>query len=115
MKLTPSSTARRRTRTASSGSFGSPQTPGPVSCIEPKPSRLTRSVPPISKLPERPARVAVMMLFLSVARARSAESGDAVRRVLGLQVVDLVVGELQVDRGDGVADVLGLGRADDRR
>ena len=35
-----------------SGSFGSPQTPGPVSCIAPKPSRLTESSPPIEKVPD---------------------------------------------------------------
>src|SRR5215469_2702824 len=50
MKFTPSSTARRSTRTASSGSFGSPQMPGPVSRIEPNPSRFTVSSPRV-KLP----------------------------------------------------------------
>ncbi len=39
MKSTPSSTARRSTRFASSTSFGGPQTPGPVSCMLPKPRR----------------------------------------------------------------------------
>ncbi len=52
MKSTPSSTARRSTRTASSGSAGSPQTPGPVSCMEPKPRRVTGSPPPREKVPD---------------------------------------------------------------
>src|SRR5438309_5564765 len=51
MKFTPRSTARRRTRTASSGSRGGPQTPGPVMRIAPKPSRTTGRSPPILNVP----------------------------------------------------------------
>src|SRR4051794_3482890 len=40
MWLTPCSTAVRRTAMASSRSCGGPQTPGPGSCIAPKPIRL---------------------------------------------------------------------------
>src|SRR6185437_5622330 len=53
MKSTPRSTARRRTRMASSGSAGSPQTPGPVSCMAPYPRRCTGRSPPRRKVPER--------------------------------------------------------------
>src|SRR5215217_5446719 len=56
MRLTPSSTARRRTRTASSGSGESPHTPGPGSCIAPKPSLRTVRSPPIVNVPEAAAR-----------------------------------------------------------
>src|SRR3954447_13361026 len=41
MWLTPSSTARRRTPSAVSRSGGGPKTPGPGSCIAPKPTRCT--------------------------------------------------------------------------
>src|SRR4051812_8558768 len=40
MWSTPSSIARRRTARAASGSRGGPKTPGPASCIAPKPMRL---------------------------------------------------------------------------
>src|ERR1700735_4208024 len=40
MWSTPSSTARRSTARAASGSLGGPNTPGPASCIAPKPMRL---------------------------------------------------------------------------
>src|SRR5205823_14210739 len=46
MKLTPSSTARRKTFFAHSRSGGQPQIPSPVNRIAPNPSRLTkRSLP----------------------------------------------------------------------
>src|SRR5919197_4894749 len=41
MWSTPSSIARRNTARAASGSRGGPKTPGPASCIAPKPMRLT--------------------------------------------------------------------------
>src|SRR4051794_26927144 len=41
MWSTPSSIARRSTARAASGSRGGPKTPGPASCIAPKPIRLT--------------------------------------------------------------------------
>ena len=47
MKSTPSSTARRSTRSAPCGSFGAPQTPRPVSDIVPNPSRRTASSPTV--------------------------------------------------------------------
>src|SRR6266446_5422539 len=46
MKLTPSSTARRKTFFALSRSGGQPQIPSPVSRIAPNPSRLTNRSPP---------------------------------------------------------------------
>src|SRR5881398_2117889 len=46
MKLTPSSTARRKTFFAFSRSGGQPQIPSPVSRIAPNPSRLTDRSPP---------------------------------------------------------------------
>src|SRR6478735_5912754 len=45
MWSTPSSTARRSTATASSWSRGGPKTPGPGSCIAPKPTRWTLKEP----------------------------------------------------------------------
>src|SRR6266566_7784501 len=46
MKLTPSSTARRKTFFAFSRSGGQPQIPSPVNRIAPNPSRLTKRSPP---------------------------------------------------------------------
>src|SRR5437773_4243269 len=46
MKLTPSSTARRKTFFAPSRSGGQPQIPSPVKRIAPKPRRLTNRSPP---------------------------------------------------------------------
>jgi hypothetical protein len=46
MKLTPSSTARRKTFLAFSRSGGQPHIPSPVSRIAPNPSRLTNRSPP---------------------------------------------------------------------
>src|SRR5580765_4770423 len=46
MKLTPSSTARRKTFSAFSRSGGQPQIPSPVNRIAPNPSRLTKTSPP---------------------------------------------------------------------
>src|ERR1700712_2358391 len=52
MKLTPSSTARRRTRIHSSRSAGGPQTPGPVIRMAPNPRRLTVRSPPKVNVPD---------------------------------------------------------------
>src|SRR6266436_8215508 len=46
MKLTPNSTARRKTFFAFSRSGGQPQIPSPVNRIAPNPSRLTNRSPP---------------------------------------------------------------------
>src|SRR5271156_4331749 len=51
MKLTPSSTTRRSVAMACSRLGGSPQTPGPVIRIAPKPRRLTVRSPPTSMVP----------------------------------------------------------------
>src|SRR4051794_34913429 len=51
MKSTPSSTARRSTCFATSGSFGGPQMPGPVMRIAPNPSRCTSRSPPMVRVP----------------------------------------------------------------
>src|ERR1035441_7689852 len=49
MKLTPSSTARRRTLSALSRSGGQPHIPSPVRRIAPKPRRFTERSPPRRK------------------------------------------------------------------
>jgi hypothetical protein len=51
MRFIPSSTARRSTRRACSGSSGSPKIPRPVRRIAPKPMRLTRRSPPKGNVP----------------------------------------------------------------
>src|SRR5207249_2831901 len=78
MKLTPSSTARRKTFFAFSRSGGQPQIPSPVNRIAPKPSRLTNRVesrafaaaatsfvnPPV-KTPAAPAEITPKKFFVS--------------------------------------------------
>src|ERR1700734_905797 len=61
MKLTSSATARRSASLARSRSGGSPQTPGPVIRIAPKPSRFTVRSPPT---PILPAAAAVGIPFI---------------------------------------------------
>src|ERR687896_966403 len=51
MWSTPSSTARRRTARGASGSRGGPKTPGPASCIAPKPMRFTVKEPRLVMAP----------------------------------------------------------------
>src|SRR5213082_1767105 len=62
MKLTPSSTARRKTLFAFSRSGGQPQIPSPVNRIAPKPSRLTNRSPPNKN-------VSSLLLVLAAARS----------------------------------------------
>src|SRR5438034_4048281 len=61
MKLTPSSTARRKTFFAFSRSGGQPQIPSPVKRIASKPSRLTKRSPPNKNVP-------LLLLVLAAAR-----------------------------------------------
>src|SRR6266508_350201 len=65
MKLTASSTARRRTFFAFSRSGGQPQIPSPVKRIAPNPSRLTRRSPPSKSV------LLMLMLLLVLAAAKS--------------------------------------------
>src|SRR3984885_8908200 len=62
MKLTPSAGRRLKVRSASARSGGSPQTPGPVTRIEPKPRRQTSIAPPILKVIECTAACAMALL-----------------------------------------------------
>src|ERR1700730_3084358 len=65
IKLTPSSTARRRTAIAAARSLGGPQIPSPVSRIAPKPRRLTVSSPPSVIVPPLAAERLVASLVFS--------------------------------------------------
>src|SRR5579859_813932 len=83
MRFTPSSTARLRTRRASAGSLGSPQTPGPVMRMAPKPRRWTGRSPPILKTPlalevDSAGDALVFMPSNMIAVARFARGGDAI-------------------------------------
>src|ERR1035438_3709320 len=78
MKFTPSSTARRSTLMASLWSRGGPHTPGPGSCMVPKPRRLTLRSPPRPNVPARWAgrSSACMFLVLPIGgKGKSAASG----------------------------------------
>src|ERR1700722_406121 len=65
MKLTPNSTARRRTAIAAARSFGGPQIPSPVRRIAPKPRRLTVSSSPSLMVPAAAADRLVAFLVVS--------------------------------------------------
>src|SRR5262249_6792235 len=71
MRLTPSSTARRSTATAATGSLGSPQTPSPVIRIAPNPIRRTTTSPRVIE----PAAAAGSSLGMGVLSAGSAPGG----------------------------------------
>src|SRR4051794_8016303 len=78
MKFTPSSTARRRTRTASSRSAGGPHTPLPVRRIAPKPRRLTVRSPPSLNVPDAAATVdALTRMTVRPATPRRLEAWQA--------------------------------------
>src|SRR5690242_16847840 len=70
MKFTPSSTARRNTRTHSSRSSGGPHTPFAVRRMAPKPSRLTVRSPPKVNVPDAPATVFEFSAVTSTDRTR---------------------------------------------
>src|SRR2546429_4137395 len=66
MKLTPSSTARRRTAIAAAGFLGGPQIPSPVIRMAPKPRRLTVSSPPSEIVPLEAADKPFVFLIFSL-------------------------------------------------
>src|SRR5436190_5177917 len=68
MKLTPSSSARRKTFFAFSRSGGQPQIPSPVNRIAPNPSRLTTRSPPSRNV------LLLLMLMLPLASGIAAIS-----------------------------------------
>src|SRR6266496_6612309 len=68
MKLTPNSTARRKTFFAFSRSGGQPQIPSPVNRIAPKPSRLINRSPPSRNV------LLLLMLMLPLASGIAAIS-----------------------------------------
>src|SRR5207249_11668163 len=68
MKLTPSSSARRKTFFAPSRSGGQPQIPSPVNRIAPNPSRLTSRSPPSRNV------LLLLMLMLPLASGIAAIS-----------------------------------------
>src|SRR5438105_2696978 len=87
MRSTPSSTARRSTRIASSWSRGGPHTPGPGSCIAPNPRRWTVRSPPRVRVP-------LAVAGRSVDEAIGGPPGRAGRRVQSYQGVPRGSGRL---------------------
>src|SRR6202040_3335310 len=63
MKLTPSSTARRRTANAPLRSFGGPQMPSPVRRMAPKPRRCTEISPPSKISPAKLAESSFLIMI----------------------------------------------------
>src|SRR5687768_3126520 len=101
MKLTPSSTARRRTVFASSRSAGGPQIPSPVIRIAPNPRRRTSSSRPRVRVPAADASVVVKAMRCpypgvgpSIGGARPCSGPGSAVGVEG-------EGELDVGAGDG--------------
>src|ERR1700730_6282750 len=64
MKLTSSSTARRRTANALLRSFGGPQMPSPVRRIAPKPRRCTEICPPSEPSPAKLAESSLLFMIV---------------------------------------------------
>src|SRR3954468_15704676 len=85
MWSTPSSTARRRTARAAAGSLGGPKTPGPASCIAPKPMRFTVKVPRLgmhrgsATVEVRTRRASIVGLAPPPSAARRSELADFLR------------------------------------
>src|SRR5215471_2556167 len=65
MKLTPSSTARRRTAIASVRFLGGPQMPSPVRRIAPNPRRCTETSPPSETIPANLADISFAFIISS--------------------------------------------------
>src|SRR5690348_11638162 len=89
MKLTPSSTARRKTLSAFSRSGGQPQIPSPVRRIAPNPSRLTVRSPPMLKLELSLADAAAKNVAALPAKSDAPPASVArrnIRRLIPLQV-----------------------------
>src|SRR5207249_7149752 len=84
MKLTPSSTARRKTFFAFSRSGGQPQIPSPVSRIAPKPSRLTSRSPPNSNVESLACAVAATIFSNPPVRTPAAPAEITPKNVLRL-------------------------------
>src|SRR4051795_3814986 len=91
MWSTPSSIARRSTARAPSGSRGGPKTPGPASCIAPKPMRLTVCGPSAdvwfvvmhigcARLESRTRGASIVGLAPPPSQARRAELADFLRQ-----------------------------------
>src|SRR5881628_2200597 len=87
MKLTPSSTARRKTFFAPSRSGGQPQIPSPVNRIAPNPSRVTNRSPPNWNVESRASGIAAISLGNPPVRTPAVLAESAaknVRRVTSL-------------------------------
>src|SRR5437588_9799944 len=91
MKLTPSSTARRRTAIAAAGSLGGPQIPSPVIRMAPKPRRCTVSSPPSEIVPLEAAHDNGSTLIIdSGVDTRVTELSDAIFKATMRPVTRLV-------------------------
>src|SRR2546427_4316688 len=91
MKLTPSSTARRRTAIAAAGSLGGPQIPSPVIRMAPKPRRCTVSSPPSEIVPLEAAHDDGSTLLIdSGVDTRVTELSDAIFKATMRPVTRLV-------------------------
>src|SRR5205823_5575019 len=84
MKLTPSSTARRKTFFAFSRSGGQPQIPSPVRRIAPNPSRLTKRSPPNSNVESRVCAAAAKIFCNPPVRTPAAPAEITPKNVLRL-------------------------------
>src|SRR5207244_5101816 len=91
MKLTPSSTARRRTAIAAAGVLGGPQIPSPVIRMAPKPRRWTVSSPPSEIVPLEAAHDNGSTLIIdSGVDTRVTELSDAIFKATMRPVTRLV-------------------------
>src|SRR5947208_15356905 len=102
MKLTPSSTARRRTAIAAAGSLGGPQIPSPVIRMAPKPRRCTVSSPPSEIVPLEAAHDNGSTLIIdSGVDTRVTELSDAIFKAAMRPVTRLVNTHWHFDHTSG--------------
>src|SRR2546426_9397847 len=102
MKLTPSSTARRRTAIAAAGFLGGPQIPSPVIRMAPKPRRWTVSSPPSEIVPLEAAHDNGSTLIIdSGVDTRVTELSDAIFKATMRPVTRLVNTHWHFDHTSG--------------
>src|SRR4029077_7567363 len=96
MKLTSSSTARRRTANAVFRSFGGPQMPSPVRRIAPKPRRCTESSPPSETSPAKLAESSFLFMTTSKIVPLPSSHADCPHLLAHLEFVVLLAKPLRV-------------------
>src|SRR5882724_3103304 len=105
MKLTSSSTARRRTAKAPLRSLGGPQIPSPVRRMAPKPRRSTEISPPSETFPATLAEISFFFTFLFMINHLSRYCAKSVVFLaeplrIGIGAIELVTRFIELELAD---------------